>query len=102
MSRIKIIILFGIIAVAILVVLLFATNPQEPTYTDGQEIPWAEAMSLIEECRVEGIMQTHALQVSLTLKTGLRLGSLEPKIDDVIEAVRKAEPQCGNISMATE
>ncbi len=70
--------------------------------TDGQVISWDETRGLLDRCLVSKIAQSHARKVSLTLVTGRRLATTEPKLDDVIAVARALGDKCGNISVATE
>lgn len=65
-------------------------------------ISWQEAQELMGQCRVERIMQTHALDVYFTLKTGERVRAVEPAIDVVITAYGNVEEKCGKILLGTE
>lgn len=63
---------------------------------------WPHAVSLIESCSVAMVMQTHALDVQLTLKDGRELVAVEPVIDEVFQVVQRSTPACGQIPVATE
>lgn len=65
-------------------------------------ISWAEAIRLLDQCLVEKIMQTHALDVYLTLKTGEKVRAVEPAIDDVFAIQQLVEKKCGRILLGTE
>jgi hypothetical protein len=65
-------------------------------------ISWPNAMNLIRSCEVELVMQTHALDIHLTLKSGERLRTVEPTIDEVFRVTQEATATCGNIGIATE
>lgn len=65
-------------------------------------ISWPHAMSLIKNCEVEMLMQTHALDVYLNLKDGKRVRAVEPVIDEVFSVYDESIAKCGNIPVATE
>lgn len=65
-------------------------------------ISWPYAVVLIEQCAVSGIMQTHALDVYLTMQDGRRLRAVEPTIDAVFSVADRSRTACGNITLATE
>jgi hypothetical protein len=63
---------------------------------------WSEAIRLMDQCQVKKIMQTHALDVYLTLKTGEKLRAVEPGIDDVFAIYKLMQDRCGKIPLGTE
>jgi hypothetical protein len=63
-------------------------------------IAWAHTAQFIERCEVTQVMQTHALDVYFTLKTGGRLRAVEPVIDEVFRALETSS--CPDIVVATE
>jgi len=65
-------------------------------------ISWAEAIRLMDQCRVKSLMQTHALDVYLNLKTGEKLRAVEPMIDDVFAIYEQMKDRCGKIPLGTE
>lgn len=75
------------------------TNSQS---TQTNTISWQEAVELINTCQVDLAFQTHALDVTLTLKDGTQATTKEPTIDDIFDVVKQAEPTCGTIPLATE
>lgn len=70
--------------------------------TGHRFISWQHAETLIRTCKVEMVMQTHALDIHLTLKNGERLRSVEPTIDEVFRVTQEASQSCGSIGVATE
>lgn len=73
-----------------------------PTATELGEISWTEAQAMIAGCRVQMIVQTHDLKISMTLKDGTQVRTVEPRIDDVFDEIDKAKAKCGDVVMATE
>lgn len=77
---------------------------------EGKKIPdreeedsgWEAIKAAIRDCEVESIFQAHSLAVSANLKDGRVLEGIEPEIDDIIDIAVEAEPECGEIIMATE
>lgn len=65
-------------------------------------IPWPLAVTLIEQCQVTMIAQTHALDVNLTLEDGQTVVAVEPAIDEVFRIFDESNEECGNIPIATE
>lgn len=64
--------------------------------------PWVQAVQHLENCNVEMAMQTHALDVHLTLKDGTRIHAVEPVIDEVFAVLDRTRENCGTIPVATE
>jgi hypothetical protein len=77
---------------------------------DGTRIPplgalivsWPSALKLIETCSVSALSQKHSLDVSLKLKDGRMVRTVEPRIDEVIKAEANVENKCGSVVVATE
>lgn len=65
-------------------------------------ISWMHARTLILSCETEMLMQTHALDVYVTLKSGERLRTVEPTIDEVFAVTNEATAACGSIAIGTE
>ena len=54
----------------------------EPTFDGERTIPWDEALRLITSCEVTFAFQAHSLDVSLTLRDGTHVKTVEPAIDE--------------------
>lgn len=67
-------------------------------------IPWSDAVAYVRNCKVSHIAQTHARVVSLSLKNGEEVWSVEPVIDDIRRLADNlfVKLKCGNISYVTE
>lgn len=65
-------------------------------------ISWPHAISLLKECKVEGVMQTHGLDVYITLKDGRRVRAVEPVIDEIFHVLNGPDISCPKISVGTE
>ena len=63
---------------------------------------WSEAVDLIMSGEVEQVAQTHSLEVTLFLKDGSRLDTIEPQIDEVFTEIEKCGVLCSEIVMITE
>jgi len=97
----RILILFVAI-VAVGISYIYFINNENEEFFDGQEISWAKMEELIVNCRVKSVFQAHSLDVSVTLKNGIKLKSVEPKIDDIVRIAVSAQNKCGNMIIATE
>ena len=70
--------------------------------SSGSEIPWEEARELILAGEVAQVTQLHSLEVTLELKDGRRLVTMEPEIDAVFDVVDACGEPCEDIVLATE
>jgi hypothetical protein len=73
-----------------------------PPEGSGDAIPWEEARALILAGEVEQVTQLHSLQVTLELRDGRRLVTVEPQIDDVFAVVEACGEPCADMVLATE
>ena len=73
-----------------------------PGILDGAEVYWVQAVSMILNGEVTQVMQTHDLEVYLTLKDGRILHSIEPQIDEVMKVIQSCGDPCSKILVATE
>lgn len=58
------------------------------------EEPWEKVVSLIRECKVWQVSQTHSLSVLIYLDFGSSIISTEPYIDAIIEEAEGSEKPC--------
>ena len=65
-------------------------------------VTWPHAIEQLEACNVSLAVQTHALDVYLTLKDGTRVRAVEPNIDEVFRVLDEVRGECGTIPVATE
>jgi hypothetical protein len=73
-----------------------------PIEPNGATIPWEEARLMILAGEVAQVTQLHSLEVTLELKDGRRLVTVEPEIDDVFDAVDECGDPCADMVLATE
>jgi len=73
-----------------------------PAYQDNDEIKWWHAQAMIMNGEVERVVQTHALKVTLFLKDGRALVTVEPEIDEVLKVIKLCDEKCVDIVVATE
>jgi hypothetical protein len=80
------------------------TEGEEPMLPEAGAVftPWVHALAQLESCNVEMAMQTHALDVYLTLKDGTRIHTIEPVIDEIFAVLDRTRATCGTIPVATE
>jgi hypothetical protein len=65
-------------------------------------ISWEQARNFITSCDIKTLMQTHSLDVYLTMKDDTVLRAVEPVIDAVFKVANDARATCGDIPLATE
>jgi cbb3-type cytochrome oxidase subunit 3 len=63
---------------------------------------WKLIKEAINNCEVKEVFQAHSREVSVRLKNGIKLTSVEPNIDDIIDLVVAVEPKCGSIRIVIE
>jgi hypothetical protein len=70
-----------------------------PTY---QDLSWTDAEKIINNCEIENMGQRHNRTVTLNLKDGRKLLTIEPKLDTIVDIADKLENKCGKIRVSTE
>lgn len=68
----------------------------------SDETYWEIIRQAAADCEIVSVMQTHALKVSVTLKSGEIINVIEPEIDDIFKVINQYRDKCGDIRMATE
>lgn len=79
---------------------VISTMPQPAT--PYPRLAWSDAESLILAGQATDIMQTHALEVTIRLKDGRTVAAMEPRIDYVLELLRRCGNPCATTGFATE
>ena len=77
-------------------------NALYPGYKDGDKIDWFQAVAMIKNGEVAKIVQSHSLQVTLSLKDGRTLLTEEPAIDDILKVIETCGDPCKGVQIATE
>jgi len=67
-----------------------------------EEVPWDQAIEILNSGEAVSVMQLHSLEVSFVLENGCRIRTIEPRIDDIFEEVRKCGELCAMIPLGTE
>ena len=80
--------------------LLAACAPAVPQ--EGQTISWERAVELLNSGQVTMVVQLHSLEVTLTLKSGVTVKTIEPNIDAIFDEIQKCGEPCAGIVQATE
>jgi hypothetical protein len=65
-------------------------------------VKWDKARRLLRECRAKRVEQTHRRVVTLTLRSGARVWTREPRIDDMFRILGRLPHDCAPAAVATE
>lgn len=65
-------------------------------------VTWPTVLRLMESCLVREVFQSHALDVTVLLKDGRLLRTVEPIIDEIFKVEERTRALCGSIIIATE
>lgn len=99
-------VLYGLVILVLLGIFLMTTNrdneEQDTGETGGSSVSWSEALAILNSGEVDGVAQTHDLEVELFLKDGTTITTKEPVIDDIFKEVTKCGNVCEGITLATE
>jgi FlaG/FlaF family flagellin (archaellin) len=66
------------------------------------EVNWETAVRIIHSGQVEMLFELHSLDVTLTMKDGSQVHTVEPFIDAVFQEVEQCGKSCKDIILATE
>ena len=102
MNRKKIQIVLIILIVIVGIIFGYKNIYNEKEYFEDQDISWEKARELVLDCRAEKVFQNHARDVVITLFNDVKLTTIEPVIDDIMDIALYAEEKCGNIVIGTE
>ncbi len=72
-----------------------------PNLFPGQ-VGWNTAVDIIYSGQVEIVVQLHNLDVTLILKDGTKIHTIEPTIDAVFQEIDKCSLPCSEIIIAME
>jgi hypothetical protein len=74
----------------------------EKADTVNGNVPWADAVQMIQDGKVSSVVQYHSLDVILTTIEGTQLKTKEPKIDAAKRLVETVDPTGKRIVYGTE
>lgn len=66
------------------------------------EVDWETAVEILNTGEVEMIIQAHSLDVTLTMKDGSEIQTVEPTIDAIFAEIEKCGKPCSQIARITE
>jgi hypothetical protein len=85
-----------------LLVPLVSNDPYEAPVEGGIVITWEEMKALIMDGQVLQVTQLHSLEVTLVLKDGRVVYSVEPEIDAVFVVLDECGEKCMDVIRVTE
>lgn len=88
-------------AFALLALFLLVSCNAPPTPYPGQ-VDWETAVEILNSGEVEMVVQAHSLDVTLTMKDGSEVHTVEPAIDAIFAEIEKCGDPCSQIALATE
>ena len=97
-NSLKCLVFLGVLT--ILLVSLLACSGNDPAII--KQVDWQAAIEILYAGRVTEIMQTHDLQVRLTLKDGSQITTVEPKMDAIFREVDRCGSVCDEVVLITE
>ena len=89
------------LALALLLILLLAGCSGAPTPYPA-EVDWESAVEILNTGDVDMVMQAHSLDVTLTMKDGSLIDTVEPQIDAIFFEIENCGEPCSQIVQATE
>jgi hypothetical protein len=66
------------------------------------EVDWATAVEILNTGNVEVAVQAHSLDITLIMKGGSEIRTVEPAIDAIFDEVKKCGQPCSQVLVATE
>lgn len=100
--------LFGLLILMAFVLSACSSTPDPEVFNNptampcDEDVPWDQAIEILDSGKVVSVMQTHSLEVSFALENGCRIQTVEPRIDDILEELRKCGDLCAMIPFGTE
>ena len=88
--------------IALLLLLFMAGCAETGATPYPDKVDWEAAMKILNTGDVEMVAQLHNLDVTLTMKDGSEIHTVEPTIDAIFTEIEKCGEPCSQIMMATE
>lgn len=90
------------IGLTVLLLLIMAGCAGAAATPYPSEVDWETAVEILNTGDVEMVTQLHSLDVTLTMKDGSEIHTVEPTIDAIFDEIEKCGEPCSQIMMATE
>lgn len=87
--------------VALLALFLLVSCSVPPTPYPA-EVEWETAVEILNSGNVEMVFQTHSLDVTLRMKDGSEIHTVEPTIDAIFAEIEMCGAPCDQIVRVTE
>ena len=88
--------------IALLLLVFIASCAGTPATPYPDEVDWETAVEILNTGEVEMVVQLHSLDVTLTMKDGSEIHTVEPAIDAIFAEIEKCGELCSQIALATE
>lgn len=103
-------IILTILAFSVLIVLLAFTyirtiipaSQPTPSTKWPDEVDWPTAIEILNSGQVTEVIQSHNLEVKLTLEESLQIKTIEPVIDEIFIEIELCGDICSDILLITE
>jgi hypothetical protein len=87
----------------ILLFLMAGCAKATPTPTPyPSQVDWTAAVEILNTGEVDIAIQSHSLEVTLIMKSGSEIRTMEPAIDAIFDEVKKCGQPCSQVLVATE
>ncbi len=87
---------------ALLLLLITASCAGATPTPYPEEVDWETAVEILNTGDVEMVIQSHNLDVTLTMKDGSEIQTVEPTIDLIFVEIEKCGNPCSEILRVTE
>jgi hypothetical protein len=94
--------LLGLLTILVALVLMGCAGMPGVSTPYPNDVDWETAVEILNSGDVEMVVQLHSLDVTLTLKDGTEINTVEPSIDAIFREVDKCGQPCREIILATE
>jgi len=84
------------------ILLLTTGRTGTPATPYPSKVEWETAVEILNTGNVEMVVQLHNLDITLTMKDGSEIHTVEPTIDAIFKEVQKCGEPCSQIMIATE
>ena len=90
------------LGIILLLLLFMASCSRTPATPYPDEVDWETAVEILNTGDVEMVVQLHSLDVTLTMKDGSEIHTVEPAIDAIFDEIEQCGQPCSQIALATE
>ena len=87
---------------ALFLFLITVSCARAPSTPYPSEVDWGTAVEILNTGDVEIVTQAHSMDVTLIMKDGSEIHTVEPTIDAIFAEIDRCGQPCSEIIMATE